>query len=143
MILADFTITVLLEPPRSIRVVVYDTVKGLRSAATQHENRTKAKGRKQERLYDDTLGVCHRFELIGRKGESLALCAIVRLAKPNLGVGIVSHELAHAALWIHELRDDVPRPLVCNNDEPFVWVLGELVRQTVKALYARGVYDAD
>lgn len=143
MILADFTITVELETPRSVRVVVYETVKGLRSAATRYENRTRSTRRKKQRLYVDTLGVCHRFELLGKTGESLAPCGIVRLAEPHLGVGMVSHELAHAALWIHELRDDVPRPLVCDNDEPFVWVLGELVRQTINALYARGVYEAD
>lgn len=142
MILADFTITVELEPPRSVRVVVYETVKGLRGAATRYDNKSRSKRRKKKRLSADLLGVCHRFELFDKKGELLPLCAIVRLAEPYLGVGIVSHELAHAALWIHELRDDVPRPLVCDNDEPFVWILGELVRQTINALYIRGVYDA-
>jgi hypothetical protein len=33
------------------------------------------------------------------------------------------------------------KPLVCDNDERFAWVLGELVRQTVTQLYERGVYD--
>jgi hypothetical protein len=41
--LADFTINVEFEQPREVRVVVYDSVKGLRIAATKYEQRGKSK----------------------------------------------------------------------------------------------------
>jgi hypothetical protein len=31
--------------------------------------------------------------------------------------------------------------LTAENDEPFVWLVGELVRQTVNAMQERGVFD--
>lgn len=136
MILVDFTIRVRYDSPRDVRVIVYDSVKGLRIGATRHDNRSSSKRRG---TYANTLGVCHRFELLDDKDESCPLCAIVRLAEPNLGIGIVSHELAHAALWVYELAED--KPLICDNDEPFAWILGELVRQTVNKMNEHGIYD--
>lgn len=142
MVLADFEINIELDPPRAVRVVVYDNVKGLRIAAARHENRGVRKSRRRHGKYADTLGICHRFEWQNSKGHTRPLCAIVRLAKPELGVGIVSHEMAHAAVWIRELNGnrDV-ESLTCANDEPFAWLLGELVRQTINAMNERGVYD--
>ena len=141
MVLANFTIRVHYEVPRDVQVIVYDNVKGLRMAATRYDNRTKRTGKRQRGSYERTLGVCHRFELLGDKGQSMPLCAIVRLAEPNLGMGIVSHEMAHAALWVHELAED--KPLVCDDDEQFAWVLGELVRQTVNKMTEHGIYEAE
>lgn len=141
MILADFTISIEFETtPREVRVIVYDSVKGLRIATTRYENRTRARKRKQRGGFADTLGVCHRFTWVKRDGEMHPQCAIVRLAAPNLGVGIISHELTHAAVWIHELNEGSV-PLTCVNDETLAWMVGELVRQTVNAMYARKVYD--
>lgn len=140
MVLADFTITVEFETtPREVRVVVYDDPKGLRIAATKYENLGVRKQRRRRGRYADTLGICHRFERIARDGSPHPECAIVRLAKPNLGAGILSHELAHAAVWMRELNQDT-EPLTCANDETFAWVLGELVRQTTVMLYEKGVY---
>jgi hypothetical protein len=141
VVLADFTITVEFEDqPRAVRVVVYDNVKGLRIAATHHENRKALRRNRHRGRFKDTLGVCHRFEWQTSEGESRPLCAIVRLAKPEIGVGIISHELAHAAVWIRELNGETG-PLTAENDEPFVWLVGELVRQTVNAMQERGVFD--
>lgn len=139
MVLADFTIRVKYEVPRDVRVIVYDSVKGLRIAATRFDNLSKAKKGKTRGGYAQTLGICHRFELQDKDGASKPLCSIVRLAEPNLGVGIVSHEMAHAALWVYELAEE--KPLVCNNDEPFAWVLGELVRQSINQMTAHGIYE--
>ena len=141
MILADFTVTVEFEKtPRAVRVIVYDSLKGLRIAATRYDNLTRSKKRKQRGAFSNTLGICHRFEWFNKEGDSHPDCAIVRLARPYLGVGIISHELAHAAIWMHELARG-KEPLTCVNDEPFVWVLGELVRQTVNSLNEFGVYN--
>lgn len=140
MPLADFTIALNTEPERAVRVVVYRTVGALRAAAARHDNRTKR--RKLRGSYKDTLGVCHRFEWEDQDGNTIPLCAIVRLAEPNLGVGIVSHEMAHAAVWINELDTEGNQaPLAADNDEPFCWLLGELVRQAVNGMTERGVYS--
>jgi hypothetical protein len=138
-VLADFEITVELEPPRSVRVVVYDSEKGLRIAASRYANIGVRKRRRKRNQFAETLGICHRFEWQGSNGEHRPLCAIVRLAYPNLGVGITSHEMAHAAVWIRELNGDLD-PLTCANDEPFAWLLGELVRQTINTMKEKGVY---
>lgn len=141
MVLADFTINVEFEDqPRTVRVVVYDNVKGLRIAATRHENHGVRKRQRKRGMFKDTLGICHRFEWQNSEGERRPLCAIVRLAKPEIGVGIISHELAHAAVWMRELNGETG-PLSTENDEPFVWLIGELVRQTVNAMQERGVFE--
>jgi hypothetical protein len=145
MVLADFTITIESDPRRAVQVIVYDSVKRLRIAASRYDNRTRSRRRRLRGDYAHTLGVCHRFEMVemvGDHAEQHPLCAIVRLAEPNLGVGIVSHELAHAAVWMRELTegDDAPR-LTASNDEPFCWLLGELVRQAINGMTERGVYD--
>lgn len=140
MILADFTINVEFEIPREVRVIVYESVKGLRSAATRYDNRTRSLRRKQRGLYSDTLGICHRFERLKPDDSSHPQCAIVRLAKPHIGVGIISHELTHAAVWMRELNEG-QAPLTCANDESLAWVVGELVRQTINAMNERGIFD--
>lgn len=129
--ITDFIINIHSEPPRDVRVVVHDSVGALRGAATRYDKNHGAKFKNPS----DTLGICHRFNMMNDP-----LCAIVRFAPPNLGVGIVSHEMAHAAVWLHELENKFNEPLTCSNDEPFAWILGELVRQTVTQFYEKGVY---
>jgi hypothetical protein len=134
--LADFTILIeheALGQDREVRVIVYRTVAAMRAAATRYDNRTGHRGANA-----DTLGICHRFERVSTDtDESDSLVAIVRLALPHVGVGMISHELAHAAVWLLELAG---RPIVTDDDEPFCWILGELVRQTVNAMNDRGVF---
>lgn len=132
--LADFTITIHSDPPRDVRVVVHDSVSALRGAATRYDRRighTKKNGE-----HSETLGVCHRFNMMNQP-----LCAIVRLAPPNVGIGVMSHEMAHAAVWLHELAHQFDEPLNCGNDEEFCWNLGELVRQTTIKFYELGIWE--
>lgn len=135
-----FTITLHCEGgPRDVEVRVYESLRSMRSAAACYDDR------REGRQLDGSsfLGICHRFEDYDcRDGEATRgpLCAIVRLAKPHIGVGIVSHELAHAAVWLWELEHPDER-LEVANDEWFCWTLGELVRQTVDVMQRRGVYD--
>lgn len=138
MVLADFDINVEFEEPRAVRVIVYDSVKGLRIAATRYENRTKSKRQKTRGDFAETLGLCHRFEVFDKAGNRRPECAIVRLAEPNLGVGIISHELCHAAVWMRELTVG-EKPLTADDDEQFAWVLGELVRQVIVTMTKCGV----
>lgn len=141
MVLADFTILIESDIPRDVRVVVYDHVKCLRIAAARHENRTKSRRSKRRGLFSDTLGICHRFTNFDRDGKLKPQCAIVRLAWPNLGVGIISHEMTHAAVWIREL-DEGEVLLTCKNDELLAWIVGELVRQAINGMNDRGVFEA-
>jgi hypothetical protein len=136
--LADFIITVHeTRKPLAVQVKVHDDVKALRSAAARYTNRANLYGKKNDPDFSDTLGICHRFHI-----SNTPLCAIVRLAPPNIGAGVVAHEMAHAAVWMWEIQNKFSRkdPLQCDNDEWFCWVLGELVRQTTIKLYDDGVY---
>lgn len=132
--LADFTITVHeARKPLAVRVKVYKRVSALRGACTQYANRIDDK---TDCDFSDTLGICHRFHTFNDP-----LCAIVRLAEPNIGTGIVAHELCHVAVWMWEIHNKFENvPLTCDNDEWFCWVLGELVRQTTIKLIEKGIY---
>lgn len=134
--LADFTITIHeARKPLAVQVKVYNNVADLRRAATRY---TKRNGVSNNNEFDfsDTLGVCHRFHM-----DKQPLCAIVRLAPPDIGIGVVAHELAHAAIWIWEINNKFRDTLLtCANDEWFCWVLGELVRQTTLKLYEHKIW---
>lgn len=138
--LADFTIHVHdCRKPMAVRVKVHDSVAALRSAATKWD-RTWPKRLQRENTHaeDKTLGVCHRFHMLDDP-----VVAIVRLAPPHVGAGVVAHELTHAAVWLWEIENKFENvPINCLNDEWFCTLLGELVRQTTNELYARGVYEA-
>lgn len=139
MVLADFVITVEFGEPREVRVVVYDSLKGMRIAASRYDNITVNKRKRKRNKFSQTLGICHRFEWFNEDGLSKPQCAIVRLARPYLGVGMVAHELTHAAVWMRELNGETG-PLTSEDDEEFVWLVGELVRQGINAMNERGVY---
>lgn len=131
--LADFEITIHGEQERTVRVIVHNTTRALRAAATR-----------MDRIYgldtsdnSNTLGICHRFER--RYSPDDSLCAVVRVAPPHVGIGVLAHELAHAAVWINQLNQGEV-PLTDENDEPFCWVLGELIRQSVLKMYEHGVW---
>lgn len=122
----------------AVQVKVHENARALRSATTQYtrDKQTKAMNRVWPTAAEEQLlGVCHRFHM-----SDTSLCAIVRLAPPDIGIGIVSHELAHAAVHIHEIQHKFEEGVVCENDEFFCWVLGELVRQTVNKLYEKGIW---
>ena len=131
-LLTDFTIEIEYEDMRrAVDVLVYPSPEDLQDAIREYQG------------YEDpddnhTLGVCHRFETIHPDGTSDPLCAIVRLCEPHLGVGLISHEFAHAAVWLWELNHP-DTPLETDNDEEFCWILGSLVKDCVNALHDRGV----
>lgn len=136
---ADFIITVHeARKPLAVQVKVHDDVSSLRSAAARYTNRSNlySKDTKNDADFSDTLGICHRSHM-----SNTPLCAIVRLAPPNIGAGIVAHEMAHAAVWMWEINNEFKDvPLTTSNDEWFCWVLGELVRQTTLKFIDKGIY---
>lgn len=135
-----FTLTIHCEPPRAVEVRIYENLRAMRAAASRYDLA------RNDRAFDASslLGICHRFQqytCANGKAEIKPLCAIVRLAKPHIGAGILSHELAHAAVWMRELQ--FPNdPLVADDDEWLCWVLGELVSCAVGQMQAREIYDS-
>lgn len=132
MIRADFSVGVEYTNGREryVHVIVYGSVNSLRAAASEYCPSND---------YDGVLGLCHRFTCIDETGAVQPHCAIVRLCDPHIGVGIVSHELAHAAMWMWEM-DHPEDPLTTTNDEEFCWTLGSLVKDTVNKMHEYGCY---
>lgn len=137
--LADFTITIHdVSKPLAVQVKVHDNIRALRSAVTQSDNRIGGRKKKSTNKYKDTLAICQRFHMAGSP-----VYAIVRFAEPHIGAGIVTHELAHAAVWLWAIKNqfDENVPLHCGNDEWFAWILGDLVRQTTLQFIEKGLYS--
>lgn len=135
---ADFTITARLDSgDRDVRVVVHDSLAALRSASTRFDQAGRD-------AHADTFGICHRFEsrYVAADGSETPdpLCAIVRLADGYVTPEIVSHELAHAAVWLKEL-DGPPADLLCDNDEWFAGLLGRLVADAFRVITDVGVWS--
>lgn len=135
---ADFTITIHdVDKPLGVRVVVHDTLRAMRSAVTQQDNHWFC-GKNRSRN-TDFLAICQRFN---RQGSDVY--STVRFAPPHIGGGIVAHEMAHAAVWLWEIKhkfEDVP--IRCDNDEWFAWILGELVQRTTEKFYEHGIYTQE
>lgn len=133
-LLADFTINIHeARKPLTVQVKIHDSVAALRMASKKH---AIARDDKDDD-FSETLGICHRFHMMNDP-----LVALVRLAPPHIGAGMVAHEMGHAAVWLWEIQNKFSRkePLHCANDEWFCWVLGELVRQTTIQLIERKIY---
>lgn len=134
--LADFKITTHEgRKPMTVQIKVHDSVGALRNAANQFDRR---RGKKMSDS-SDFVGICHRFHMMNDD-----LIALVRLAPPHLGAAVLTHELAHAAVWMWEIQNKFQRDrktmLQCSNDEWFCFVLGELVHYANDTLYKKGVY---
>lgn len=143
MALADFTIMIHdVYKPLGVRVVVHKNIRALRSAVTQSDNqmaRMRGEEGKRANEFKDIAAICQRFHM-----ADSPVYSIVRFAVPDVGVGLVAHEMAHAAIWLWAIKNKFNEnvPLRCDNDEWFAWILGELVRQTTVMFYKKGVYKA-
>lgn len=135
---ADFTITIKAgRKPMAVRVKVHDSLRALRTAAVKYDRRVRPNDPESFGPSADFVGICHRIH-----SAKHPVVAVVRLAPPHLGIGVMSHEMAHAAVWMWEIQNKFNRkiPLICSNDEWFCWVLGELVRCTTAEFYELGIY---
>jgi hypothetical protein len=87
-------------------------------------------------------GYCHAYDHFYKSGRRAPDFAEVHLAVKCLGVAVLSHELAHAALaWarrakITDLYGDHNKLAVGDAEERFCYVLGDLMAQVVTKLYA-------
>lgn len=120
----------------AVRVIVHPTLQDLRKEGQKHYNNWQGRTTRDDDLME-AAGICHRFHM-----ADSPVYAVVRLAPPNIGVGVVSHEMAHAAVHLWEIQHkwDPKVRLGCENDEWFCWVLGELVRCAVDKMWEIGLY---
>lgn len=131
--LADFTITVHeARKPLAVRVKIHDSTAALRMAARK---RARLVDPQSQDDFSDVLGLCHRSHMMDDP-----VVALVRLAPPHIGAGVIAHEMAHAAVQVWNVQHKWEVPLNDTNDEWFCWVLGELVRQTTIQLIERKIY---
>ena len=134
---ADFTIYIHdVLKDMGVRVVVHDNLRAMRSAVTQQDRRWY--GRRKLPRTEDFLAICQRYHM-----SDSSVYSTVRFTADNVGAGIVAHELAHAAVWLWEIKHQFePTPISCDaeHEEWFAWILGELVRRTTEKFYEKGVY---
>jgi hypothetical protein len=132
--LADFTINIHeARKPLAVRVKVHDNVAALRMASKKYAIAWDDK----DADFSDTCGICHCFHMQGDP-----VVALVRLAPPHIGAGVVAHEMAHAAvhLWEVQHKWETKHRITNGKDEWFCMVLGELVRQMTIQLIERKIY---
>jgi hypothetical protein len=137
--LADFTIDIHdARKPMSVQVKVHDNVAALRSAAARYTNQANStrRGSKNAADFSDTFGVCHRFHMAND-----SVVALVRLAPPHISAEILSHEMAHAAVWLWQIQNQFKGVVLeDSDDEWFCSVLGELVGHANTKLIEKKIY---
>lgn len=117
-------------PIREARVAIYATAAALNADAGERDGLVG--------------GICHRWSTTDYAGTPVVRpeVGMIRLAYDHLGIGVVSHECAHLAVHVWNLDRPLGEVIDDDTDEPFAWLLGDLVRQVVNALRDRGHYTA-
>lgn len=124
---------------KTVRVWIYDTVGELRAAANRFHPSPDG--------FEDAEGVCQTYvtELINGSGQILDRHEpiIVRLHRDALGVGVVTHELNHAATHIYGSTLD-PDTLAVDvlhvANETLAHLQSDLTRSLIRQLWAHGYY---
>lgn len=125
----------------TVRVYVYDTVEGLRAAATRFSPETD---------FSQAAGTAQSYQRIRIDSDgteaTLKSPYIVRLWRERLAAAVVTHELVHIAQQIYGdtlaegvLAEDVMHA----GNEPFAYLVSDLVDGLVDRLYDLGYYDRD
>lgn len=126
---------------RTVRVWIYDTLEELRDAAQRFNPNT------EPGWFDDALGVCQTYDVADAEGVvrlDPTAPMIVRLFRGELGVGVVSHELNHAATHIYgaTLTPDVRAVDVLHNaNETLAHLQSDLTRRLISRLWDLGYYS--
>lgn len=105
-----------------VRVTVHDTLEELQKLP----NGEKAGG------------LCYRWHIENKplKGQTFAH---IHLVKDKLGIGLVTHEVVHAATQIYRLEHKMTELL--DDDEPFAYCVGDLVSKLYNQLYKRNLIE--
>lgn len=115
--------------PRAALVTVYDTLRGLRCAATKFNHagdNSETMGVTQLWAYDD---------------DPTNVVPVIRLCRGHLGSRIVSHEVHHAATAIYGAFTQADDPGLTHYNEPFAYLYSDLFAGLVDRLYEIGAYD--
>lgn len=122
---------------RYFDVIVYDDRKQLKKEASRFE-------RGEDKDHTGILGVCQPFERIkidGKKETTMPQVGIIRLYN-DIGIGVASHEVLHAAFWLYRL--DNKRANFgehCSNKEEILGhTFSELVMDLTKKMYKKGLW---
>lgn len=123
---------------RTFNVRVYDDLKAMRRDAANWTKRVRG----ESEDFGGALGVTHRNERLtvseGKDDVSHDLVGMIRIHRSALRTGIITHEVAHAALWVFEL-DCGGRPTTENHEqeEVFCHIVGSLTAKFVHKLYEK------
>lgn len=139
----QFTVTPhKIKQKRTVKVFIYENVADMREAAERYDRKTGIA--ENQDGHADTLGVTHRFEWIDvDSNESKPQCAIIRLVKDHLTMRIISHEAAHAAVWIFQIDVNESPPNVENIDEEehFCHLVSDIASDIVHEVYKRNIIE--
>ena len=109
---------------RRVIVRIYDTVEQMRAAGVRFNGNP----------LDDAVGVTQAY----CDKDKRVTVPIVRLARGQLGIQVVSHEMHHAATAIYgsTLPDDATlADVLTHHNEPFAHLYSDLMRKLVVSLY--------
>lgn len=131
---------------RFVRVSVYETAEELRAAADRYNKRI---GAYTPGEFDHAHGVTHSFWSVlidgdGKEVRTGPSAAHIRLYRGALGMAVVTHEVAHAALAIYRQDCFGEQGSVhgdMEQEEVACYLIGELAARVVSGLYRYGFYE--
>lgn len=114
---------------RRVIVHVYRDAEALRAAARRWN---------PDQDWSDTVGACHAY--VDEAGA--VTVPVVRLCRQHLGMGVISHELHHAASGIYgsTLTTEPAAAVLTHFNEPYAHLFSDLARRLVVALHEHGYY---
>lgn len=128
---------------RFVRVSVYSDVDSMRAAALRHSRR---EGWIKDDEYSGAHGVTHihdvRFYGPGGEETRSPVAAHIRVYDGALGTGVVTHEIAHAALAIfnQDCLEDGAVHEGMEREEILCYLIGDLSSRIVNKIYEFGFY---
>lgn len=131
---------------RYVRVSVYSDAPSMRLAALRH---SKREGWIRDDEYDRAHGVTHIHDVrfYGPRGEETRspLAAHIRVYDGALGTGVVTHEIAHAAMAIfnQDCLEDGAVHEGMEREEILCYLIGDLASRIVNKIYEFGFYGKE
>lgn len=121
---------------RYFDVIVYDDRKEMERDADKHNH--------EEGVNKGILGVCQPFErfiIEGKKEIHHPQIGIIRLYN-DIGIGVASHEVLHAALWFYRLKNKVADfgDACSEKEEELGHIFTELVIDLTNKMYKKGIW---
>lgn len=120
---------------RTAVVFIYDTAEQMRTAATAFNGNP----------HSDSEAVTQAWDARPGHGDSLpAAMTLIRLHRGRINTEIVAHEVTHAAMAMYRVDQVLPfsraRVHFHNANEPFAYLLGELLARACNEIHRRGAW---